>query len=94
VITVGMNYYVIPGKQHEFEEKFNAVLGALEAADGHTQSHLYRDVNDETSYLIVSEWSSEQAFGDVIRSDAFKAVTNWGKAEILRDRPKHKIYKN
>ena len=94
MITVGMNYRVIPGKQSSFEEKFNAVLGALNQAGGHTQSNLYRDVNDDSSYLIVSEWSDEQAFTDFIRSQAFRDVTNWGKEEILRDRPQHKVYKH
>ncbi|HBL47533.1 MAG TPA: antibiotic biosynthesis monooxygenase, partial [Planctomycetaceae bacterium] len=40
------------------------------------------------------EWSDEQAFKDFIQSDAFRAVTNWGKEEILSDRPRHKIYKH
>ncbi|MBI1369821.1 MAG: antibiotic biosynthesis monooxygenase [Planctomycetes bacterium] len=94
MITVGMNYHTLPGKQHDFESKFNAVLAALNAAPGHTASHLYRDINDDASYLIVSEWNDEQAFTDFIRSDAFKAVTTWGKEQILSDRPKHKVYKH
>ena len=32
MITVGMNYHVLPGKQQDFEEKFVAVLGALRSA--------------------------------------------------------------
>jgi heme-degrading monooxygenase HmoA len=44
--------------------------------------------------LIVSEWSEEQAFNEFIRSDAFRAVTNWGKEQILSDRPRHKVYKH
>lgn len=94
MITVGMNYQVIDGKQADFEQKFYAVLEALKVAPGHTQSNLYRDVNDGGSYLIVSEWNDEQAFGEFIRSEAFRAVTNWGKEQILRDRPRHKVYKN
>jgi len=89
-----MNYRVIEGKGPLFEEKFNAVLGALESAAGHTASQLYRDVNEESSYLIVSEWSQEKAFMDFIQSSAFKAVTDWGKESILSDRPRHKIYKH
>ena len=93
MITVGMNYQVIEGKQADFEDKFSAVMGALAEAEGHTDSHLYKDVADGCSYLIVSEWSDQDAFTAFIRSDAFKAVTNWGKEEILSDRPKHKVYK-
>jgi heme-degrading monooxygenase HmoA len=94
MITVGMNYKVIPGKQQDFEGKFAAVIEALEAADGHDSSTLWKDVADECSYLISSEWWDEQAFTDFIRSDAFRSVTNWGKEQILSGRPQHKIYKN
>ncbi len=94
MITVGMNYHVIDGKQQDFEEKFAAVITALEAAEGHTSSTLWKDVSDTASYLITSEWSEEQAFTDFIRSDAFRSVTDWGKEEILSGRPQHKIYKH
>ena len=32
MITVGMNYHVIDGKQQDFEEKFAAVIESLRAA--------------------------------------------------------------
>ena len=94
MITVGMNYHVLPGKQKEFEEKFHAVIGALKAAAGHTTSKLWKDVSDDASYLITSEWSEEQAFLDFIHGQAFRDVTNWGKEQILSGRPQHKIYKH
>ena len=94
MITVGMNYQVIEGKQADFEEKFAAVIEALRAAEGHTTSTLWKDVSDGASYLITSEWNEEQAFTDFIRSDAFRDVTNWGKEQILSGRPQHKVYKN
>jgi heme-degrading monooxygenase HmoA len=94
MITVGMNYHVISGKQREFEEKFAGVIGALKAAQGHTRSTLWKDVGDDASYLITSEWSDEQAFRDFIQSQAFKDVTDWGKEQILSDRPQHKIYRH
>ena len=93
MITVGMNYHVIEGKQQVFEDKFAAVLNALKAAEGHSTSTLWKDVSDDASYLITSEWSDEQAFTEFIRSDAFRAVTNWGKEQILSSRPQHKIYR-
>ncbi len=94
MITVGMNYHVIPGKQQDFEDKFQAVIGALKAAAGHTSSTLWKDTSDEASYLITSEWSDEQAFRDFISSAAFRDVTNWGKEQILSGRPQHKVYKH
>ena len=94
MITVGMNYHVIDGKQQDFEEKFAAVLEALRSAEGHTESNLWKDVADGASYLITSEWSDEAAFSTFIQSEAFRNVTNWGKEQILSDRPRHKIYKS
>ena len=94
MITVGMNYHVIEGKQAEFEGKFAAVLDALRAAAGHTHSTLWKDVADNASYLITSEWSDEAAFMSFIQSQAFRDVTTWGKEQILSGRPQHKIYKH
>ena len=94
MVTVGMNYHVIDGKQQEFEAKFAAVLQALRTAEGHTDSTLWRDVADDASYLITSEWSDEQAFTSFIRSDAFRQVTDWGKEQILSARPQHKVYRH
>ena len=94
MITVGMNYHTLPGKQADFEQKFAAVLAALNAAEGHTSSTLWKDVSDDASYLITSEWSDEKAFVDFIHSAAFREVTTWGKEQILSGRPQHKIYKH
>ena len=94
MITVGMNYRVIEGKQEDFESKFAAVLEALNTAEGHSNSKLWKDTADGASYMITSEWSEEEAFTSFIHSDGFRAVTNWGKEQILAGRPQHKIYKS
>lgn len=94
MVTVGMNYHVLEGKQQDFETKFAAVLGALKAAAGHTHSTLWKDVSDGASYLITSEWSDEEAFKSFIQSQAFRDVTTWGKEQILSGRPMHKVYKH
>ncbi len=94
MITVGMNYHVIEGKQQDFEDKFAAVIDALNAAEGHSSSTLWKDTSDGASYLITSEWSDEQAFASFIQSEGFREVTNWGKEQILSGRPQHKVYKN
>lgn len=92
MITVGMYYEVIKGKEGEFEEKFEAVTQALDGSPGHLQSLLYHQVKKPNSYTILSEWDSQDAFKAFIQSDGFKEVTDWGKAEILEGRPHHKIY--
>ncbi len=92
MVTIGMNYEVLPGKESLFEEKFQAVLESFQEGSGHAVTRLYRDVSDASSYLIHSEWETRDAFITFIRSDAFRAVTDWGKEEILAGRPRHKIY--
>lgn len=92
--TIGMHYDVIAGKEQEFEQGFNSVLEHLKTVAGHVESHLYEDVNSAGSYLILSQWQSKEAFEAFIHSDAFRNVASWGKAEILRSRPRHKVYLN
>jgi heme-degrading monooxygenase HmoA len=90
--TIGMHYDVIPGKEQEFEKGFLSVLEHLKTVPGHAESHLFADVNFKGSYLIWSQWKTKQDYEAFLRSDAFKQVTGWGKAEILRGRPRHKVY--
>ena len=93
MVTIGMNYKVLPGKEETFEKACSGVIEAMAGIEGHKESFLYRDVNDGQSYLIASEWDSEDAFNIFCQSDKFKQVTNWGKENILAGRPSHKIYK-
>jgi heme-degrading monooxygenase HmoA len=90
--TIGMHYDVIPGKEEEFEKGFLNVLEHLKTVQGHVESHLYEDVASTGSYLIQSQWKTQEDFNSFLKSDAFKQVTSWGKAEILRGRPRHKVY--
>ena len=94
MITIGMNYRVLPGKEDNFERMFNNVLHGLESTTGHSKSALYKDVNDLQSYLIVSEWASEDAFDAFVRSEKFKSVVVWGQENILADRPVHTVYRD
>ena len=93
MVTIGMNYKVLPGKEDVFEKAFNNVLNVMRDIEGHTQSFLFRDVNSAQSYLIVSDWSSEEAFNGFIQSEKFRSVANWGKENILAGRPAHTVYK-
>ena len=92
MITVGMNYRVLPGKEESFEHACTRVIKAMEGIEGHSESHLYRDVGEPASYLIVSDWSDREAFNSFIGSETFKNVTDWGKEQILAGRPSHTVY--
>lgn len=92
MITVGMDYKIVAGKDEEFLAVFKKVVGIMADMSGHTATHIYRDVDAEHDYLIVSEWTDKSAFDAFIASDRFKGVVTWGKENVLRDRPKHEIY--
>ena len=92
MVTVGMYYDVLPGQGPTFQAKFVAVVEALRTAAGHSSSYLYQRVDDPDSYAIISEWDDAEAFHNFIRSQAFREVTAWGRAGVLRNAPRHKIY--
>ena len=92
MVTIGMNYKVIKGKEETFEKAFNNVVKAMSGIEGHSESHMFRDINDPQHYLIISRWSGKPAFDGFIDSDTIRNVTNWGKEQILSDRPHHEIY--
>jgi heme-degrading monooxygenase HmoA len=92
MVTIGMNYVVLANKETVFEKAFAQVLETMKKDPGHTRSSLYKDVHVPQSYLILSEWSDKAAFDTFIRSEAFARVTNWGKEQILAQRPQHQVY--
>jgi heme-degrading monooxygenase HmoA len=94
MITVGMNYRVLPGKEKAFEDVFQAVLRVMNDMPGHTRSSLFRDVFNPSQYLIISDWNDRAAFDGFIASEAFRKVASWGKEQILAGRPTHEVYEH
>ena len=92
--TIGMHYDVIAGKEEEFERGFLGVLEHLKTLPGHVESHMYEDVASVGSYVILSQWKTKDDFDRFMKSPEFAKVVAWGKAEILRSRPRHKVYTN
>jgi heme-degrading monooxygenase HmoA len=68
------------------------VIEILKTLPGHVESHLYEDVASVGSYVILSKWQRKEDFDAFLRSDAFKSAVAWGRAEILRSRPRHQVY--
>ena len=94
MVTIGMNYFLSEGKDRIFEAACAKVIELMQTIDGHAESHVYRRVGDGApTYLIVSRWESDAAFGGFLRSDAFKKVTDWGRENILTARPTHTTYR-
>ena len=98
MVTIGMNYQVLEGKERVFEDACQKVLEVMDTAAGHDGSELFRRVDRTASepgvYLIVSRWNDEAAFREFIGSETFKKVTNWGLNNILAGRPTHTTYRS
>lgn len=94
MVTIGMNYEVISGKEEVFEGACKKVLEVMNEAVGHGESQIFRrvDKDDSAQYLIVSRWQDEPAFKEFIASEAFKKVTSWGLKNVLTGRPSHTTY--
>lgn len=93
MVTIGMNYEVLEGKEEVFEKAFARILDALNGASGHRASRLLCDVHTERSYVILSEWESEEGFNDFLASPQFARVVDWGKEQVLAARPRHVVYR-
>ncbi len=87
-----MHYDVIPGKEEEFEKGFLGVLELCKTLPGHVESRMYEDIQSRGSYVIFSQWENMESFEAFIHSEPFAKAVAWGKAQILRGRPRHKVY--
>ncbi|MCE9591833.1 MAG: antibiotic biosynthesis monooxygenase [Planctomycetes bacterium] len=92
MVTIGMNYEVLQGKEKLFEDVFAKVIDVMKVIPGHTKTFLYRDVFNAQRYLIVSDWSDRAAFDGFVRSERFRGIANWGKEQVLAGRPTHDYY--
>jgi heme-degrading monooxygenase HmoA len=92
VITIGLYYEVRPGKESVFERSVDQVMELLAADPGHVKSWLYRQVKHPRSYAILSEWKSQRDFAAFVQSRAFHEITAFGRAEVLEQSPRHKVY--
>ncbi len=86
--TMGMFYTVKPDYRREFTEKFDTVGGILGDMDGHLDTRLMTNVEDENDMFIASQWESREDAMGFFRSDAFADTVDWGR-DVLADRPRH-----
>jgi len=86
--TMGMFYTVQPEHRGDFVEKFGTVGELLDGMDGHRETALLANVEDENDMFIASRWDSKGDAMEFFRSDAFSETVDWGR-DILADRPRH-----
>ena len=67
-------------------------VGIMADMPGHAETHLYRDVEAEHDYLVVSEWTDEAAFNLFIESDRFNVAGQVSLGAAGRGRPRdHRV---
>jgi len=86
--TMGMFYTVKPDYREEFGDQFETVGELLADMDGHRETHLYENREDENDMFIASRWDSKEDAMAFFRSDAFGDTVEWGR-DVLADRPRH-----
>lgn len=91
MITFGLNYDVKKEHIDEFLKITREVLKAMPAFKGHVNTVMYSNIDKPNSYLIYSEWESNEDFRAFVTSQAFKDVQNMS-SDMLEERPKHKMY--
>ncbi|MFC6938789.1 heme-binding protein [Salinirubellus sp. GCM10025818] len=86
--TMGMFYTVKPDYREEFVETFGEVGEILEGMDGHLETSLLVNRENENDMFIASQWNSREDAMAFFRSDEFRETVEWGR-EVLADRPRH-----
>ena len=86
--TMGMFYTVQPDHRGEFVDRFDDVGELLADMEGHFDTDLLVNHEDENDMFIASQWRSREDAMGFFRSDAFRDTVDWGR-EVLADRPRH-----
>jgi chlorite dismutase len=86
--TMGMFYTVKPDHRDAFVEKFDTVGGLLADMDGHRETTLLANHDDQNDMFIASQWDSKEDAMAFFRSDEFAETVDWGR-DVLADRPRH-----
>jgi chlorite dismutase/heme-degrading monooxygenase HmoA len=86
--TMGMFYTVKPEHREDFVEKFETVGGLLADMEGHGETDLMVNLEDENDMFIASQWRSKDDAMGFFRSDEFSDTVSWGR-DVLADRPRH-----
>ncbi|MFB6160360.1 MAG: heme-binding protein [Haloferacaceae archaeon] len=86
--TMGMFYTVKPDHRGDFVEKFETVGGVLADMEGHHETDLMVNHEDENDMFIASQWRSREDAMAFFRSEEFGDTVDWGR-DVLADRPRH-----
>jgi len=86
--TMGMFYTVEADHRTDFLETFDEVAETLASMDGHRDSRVLINREDDRDMFIASQWDSREDAMAFFRSDAFGDTVSWGR-DVLVERPRH-----
>ena len=86
--TMGMFYTAKPDRREEFVDTFDEVGDVLADMEGHVETDLMVNVEDDTDMFIASQWRAKADAMEFFGSDAFRETVEFGR-EVLADRPRH-----
>jgi len=86
--TMGMFYTVKPEHHGDFVDTFATVGDLLDEMEGHQETDLMMNVEDENDMFIASQWDAREDAMEFFRSEEFSETVQWGR-DVLADRPRH-----
>jgi chlorite dismutase/heme-degrading monooxygenase HmoA len=86
--TMGMFYTTKPEHRDDFVERFDTVGDLLAEMDGHDETDLLVNRENDNDMFIASRWRSREDAMGFFRSDEFRETVSWGR-EVLADQPRH-----
>jgi len=86
--TMGMFYTIQPEHREAFIERFEDVGDLLYGMDGHIETDLMVNAEDENDTFIASQWRAQEDAMAFFRSEEFGQTVEFGR-EVLADRPRH-----
>ncbi len=86
--TMGMFYTVKPDHREDFTDRFEVVGEKLDGMDGHFETDLLVNHENENDMFIASQWRSQEDAMGFFRSDDFRDTVEWGR-DVLADQPRH-----
>jgi chlorite dismutase len=86
--TMGMFYQVEPDHREAFVDTFEEVGAALAEMDGHRETRLLVNREDDCDTFVDSRWDAREDAMAFFRSEDFRETVEWGR-EVLADRPRH-----
>ena len=87
--TMGMFYTVADGQRENFRETFAETGELLAEMEGHLETDLLANLDDEDDMFIASQWESREDAMEFFRSDAFRETVQLGRETLLDGRPRH-----